>query len=334
MNTVLVLLVILGVVRFVIFTQVALTARRNNLANLYWLAAFFGLSSIYVLFANSTPPTPLSNAPIFTLGGGFGQFCLALFVRSTFYPQHKNWDYWLVGLFVADLIGVVYGLAASDNYFAALVTTVATIVNWTWHLVAAWRARQRIMADSGVEDWIKARYRLMIAYTVFGMLSGIQALLATSYPAPQMPPIVTQSAIVFAAATSILQLLVWVTPEGFRRWLSRDQQVHSQARRQIQAQTIVTIVTASISEAEGSNISIISARAIRDSVGKMIQSDDNDAIDTHLATMSYNDWDALLSGGDLPQLIHNISGKNVAEAMTATRRMLAERQSLFTMSAR
>jgi hypothetical protein len=72
--------------------------------------------------------------------------------------------------------------------------------------------------DRHVEDWIKWRYRLMIFYAAFLLISPINT--TVNFLAPGTLPSSAWTQVVAGA----VQYLVWVMPEAFRRFLNRKYQ--------------------------------------------------------------------------------------------------------------
>jgi hypothetical protein len=334
MNVIIGLLLVLSAVRLWVGIQLILTGRKYQLTNLYWLSAFSIIVAVAVMFAPTTPPTPLSNPPIYYIGALLGQMCLVMFLHITFYQGRKSPVALFLSLTSLALLGVLYALWANDSYLGGLLTSLAALANWSWHLWLAWQAYQTIATDKDVEDWVKARYQLMSAFAVVILLSNIQASLALSYLAPLMPPFVTQSAIVFNVVGIILLFLVWAMPVPFRRWLNRNQQIHTTERAKADARALLNIFSAAMAN-QNMLSEMICLVAIRSTIGKMIGTEDTATIETHVNRMTYREWEQVLQHAELRRIISNAgTSAMVEQALANVNKALVEKQSLFTLAAK
>jgi hypothetical protein len=214
-----IMIVVMGVARIVIGVSLTRTASRQNVRNLFWLAAVFYINGLFSVFYIQA----LYNLPIFLGGVILAQVCLVLFVQRTFYRDRSSpWRIFMVITLAGGLAILWLGANNSaEANLSALMSTVAAC-NWLWHVVIAVGAYRAAAPDRAVEDWVKARYRLMIAYCCLMMLStalgGIISVLEIAVIAIQAPiGLITLISIV-------LQYLVWVMPSGFRQYLNRNYQ--------------------------------------------------------------------------------------------------------------
>jgi hypothetical protein len=112
-----------------------------------------------------------------------------------------------------------------------VLTGIVNLFNWGWHTIVAYQAYQVIRTGESVEDWIKGRYQLVIAYCVSMTLTAIFTGVA-----PWMTNPLLQLLVLLNTVTGlVLQFLAWVMPEGFRRWLNRNYQAPVQAAQDIAA---------------------------------------------------------------------------------------------------
>jgi hypothetical protein len=332
-TTVLVSLILLGVLsiaRLWIGVQLFLTARKSRLNNLYWLAAVFVLA-VYSLFSPQLAGYPLANAWVFNMGFVAGQFCLAMFIHTTFYQGRKSPIAFMLGLFVLVLLATIYYVYVNDLRMATLVTGIS-LVNWIWHLIVAQSAYSAIAKDSSVEKWIKARYQLMMVYVVLITISTVFSVVAST--TTLIPQSLVPLSILLVIASIILQFLVWVMPEPFRLWLNRTQQARPAAIEQ-HPSSVMDVFGSAMTTDTGLN-TIACFYAIRSAIGKQIGTENSDAIRDHIQVMTYRDWEKVLQNAEIRRILINggadqaSAGKAIANAQQA----LVEKQSLLTLSAR
>lgn len=333
MNITFIVLTVFTLTHLWIAVQLVLTARKSNQRNLYWLAGLFALVVCYSFFT-PTAESPLSNYWVFHLGLIAGNFCLAMFIHTTFYRDRKSPVYIFLGMVVLAFVVDIYALAVNDLNLAGIMTIVG-FINWTWHLVVARSAYGTVAADPSVENWIKARYRLMIVYIPLMMLITMQV--TVSYTASiinlVLPPILLPISLIIIIASIVLQFLVWVMPEPFRLWLNREQQTrHEEEQRPLS----VLDVFGTAMTAETGLRSMACLYAIRATVAKRIGSENSDAVQKYLNKMSYAEWDAILQHTELRRILINSGADNASatKAVENARKALIEKQSLLTLSAR
>jgi hypothetical protein len=102
-------------------------------------------------------------------------------------------------------------------------------------MVIGWQSYKLIRADKSVEDWIKARYTLVLAYlfvvlvtpllTVMGIASHFFLFITTILDSLALGFVVHGSLITFV----VLEYLAWVMPQGYRRFLNRRYQSMEQS---------------------------------------------------------------------------------------------------------
>jgi hypothetical protein len=331
MNVSFILLIILTAVRLWIAIQLFLTARKSHLDNLYWLAGMFILA-IYTLFA-PTGNSPISNIVLFYTGYMAGHFCLAMFIHTTFHRKRSS---------PLNIVLIVLGLAFLVQIYAFIVNnpglagvmSLSGLVTWGWHFVVARSAYTKIVNDSNVERWVKARYRLMMVYVVMMMLPTIQLGIFTSNPSLSFVPIILIIGLLAIIGSVILQFLVWMMPEPFRLWLNREPQSHT---RQIeQASLSIMDVFAAAMTADTGLTSMVCLYALRSAISKRIHSDDSNSIRQHINAMTYHEWDTVLQQADLTRvLINGGADRHTASlAVENARHALVEKQSLLTFGAR
>ncbi len=214
---------VLVVARLVIAVQLTRVARRQKLPNLLWLAAFFYLTGIGDIFATLAPVTNLYRP--FLILVGLSEIMMVMFIQKTFYQDRK-------GPFLI-FMGIAFIILAVDSLYAMYLPYNSPF-NWLWLLWIGYQAYKKIAADQAVDDWIKARYKLMIVYSGLALVAPlwtllsligmvVPAVLAVLY-APTAVLIAQVGILAFVTVGIVLQYLAWVMPERYRQWLNRNYQ--------------------------------------------------------------------------------------------------------------
>jgi hypothetical protein len=230
------LLVVYTVMRLWIGLTLFNTARKNRLTNLYWLALVFGLNVIQVPFAPSVG-NPLGNLPglslwLFNATQLVIAGALAAFTQTTFHLHRKSPLGWLLAMYVVLVPVGLYGLAVSPSNFiqapGVAAIWVPSLLIWAWHGDAALRAYQGVAHDPTVEDWVKARYTMMVAFSALTVISAstgvFRVILAGGGGGSLIGNGMGLVNLVCQLFSVSLQFLAWVMPNGFRRWLNRHYQ--------------------------------------------------------------------------------------------------------------
>jgi hypothetical protein len=150
---------------------------------------------------------------------------LAIFIYQTFYPG-KRVTGWIAigasaGLALAGMTFSVLALGGSRStlMIAYSFSGMLPLTFWAWHAWAAARAYGKIRKETLVEDWVKWRYKAMVAYSGLHFLGGIVGSMAA---APALMAFAVTSGTALSLVSIALQYLVWVAPEGFRKYLNRN----------------------------------------------------------------------------------------------------------------
>jgi hypothetical protein len=329
--------------RLIIGIRLVILARQNNLPNVYWLAAQFFLFIIGVLFA-PTAGNPLGNLPvslsIFTVVGVLlAQIVILAFNHTTFYQGRKSPLWWFVGAFAIFATIGLYGLINSEsNYNQSPLLAfphIMTILAWGWHGWNAFQALKGISKEEAVENWVKARYQLVIAYSVVLIIAAGGSFIRNYFAAGTATnPLGNAMAILALVAQIVavsLQFLAWVMPESFRLWLNRKQQTHGDQQRN----SMLSIFSAAMTADTGLK-SMACLYAIRATVARRIRSEDSATVQKYLNEMTYIEWEATLQHSELRRILIN-GGADQASATKAIENAclaLVEKQSLLTLSAR
>lgn len=322
-----ILLVILTLFRLGIAVRLFLTARNSNLKNIYWLAGLFALG-IYSIFTPLTT-SPLKNYWFFHLGFILGHFCLAMFIHTTFHRSRYSPVSVILGLIILAFFVDIYALAVDNLVLAGIMTGVG-LVNWAWHFIVSWQAYRTIADDVTVEDWVKARYLLMLTYVVLIVFSSLQVFLSsTNFIA--VPSFVTALGILFVILSIIFQFLVWVMPESFRKWLNRNQQARTEERLHEQALAVFNIIGTAMSEGSTGLSTIAALFSIRKAISQELKTEDSAQVEKHALTLGYKGWLDLLNNPELYILVKGSGAKDPHSVLDNAKRALIEKQSLFTM---
>jgi len=210
-----ILLWIMILARVVIGVSLTRRALQKNVHSLLWLAAVFFINGFSNIFYTPT----FYNGYVFFLGALPDQVCLILFIHRTFYRERRS--PWAIFMAITLLGALAIALDFTER---TILNTVSVLIacNMLWHTLIAVQAYRATASDRVVEDWVKARYRLMIAYCVLAVLFPVMGVIDAVVDIPRS---VAQPLIgLISIAAIVLQYLVWVMPEGFRRWLNRNYQ--------------------------------------------------------------------------------------------------------------
>jgi len=231
---------ILVIARFIIAIQLTRVGRRENLPNLLWLAAFFYITGTGDIFF--TLSTFTNFLWPFFLSVGLGEIMLVMFIHKTFYQDRKS--PYLIFMFVA----VVFLLANIFSTFFAFWSPF----NWIWLIVVANQAYKHVAINPMVEDWIKARYKLVIAYSLVTLFPPLYTILWIVAMAIQpladliFSPVGGIIALVvnvgFSTVGVVLAYLAWVMPEKYRLYLNRNYQppVQDKAGMELSEEEIIS----------------------------------------------------------------------------------------------
>lgn len=325
-----VVLVIVSLLRLAVAIPLLLTARRNHLTNLYWLSAEFFALVIAVPFSAAGT---MSQPWIFWTFISLSEIALILFIHTTFHQGRASPMPVMLGLALIGLIGGLYGNATNNFIFSAWSVYPIAILIWGWHIIVAYRDYQKIASERAAEDWVKARYQLMITYAILDCFSAIGGtLITTEWMVASLGALVVVG-INFASV--IIQILVWVMPERFRRWLNRHQPARTAERVDTEAATILNMLSTAMSDDTRLTF-MLCGFALRAIIGKQIGTEDSHAINQYVLTMNYQDWALLLERPDLRQYLQSrvSSAANLNQAFENAHQALIEKQSLFTLMAK
>ncbi len=216
---------ILVLARLIIAIQLTRVGRRQKLPNLLWLAAFFYITAVGDILLTFSPFNNVLLKPFF-VAAGLGEVMMVMFVQKTFYQDRKS--PFLIFMLLA------LGVLAADALYAQFIPYHSPF-NWLWLIWAGYQAYKRIAADRTVEDWVKMRYKLVIAYAAVSLVGPIWTMMSLigTYIVPSFliwllaptPILVAQvGTLVFATIGIVMQYLAWIMPEKYRAWLNRNYQ--------------------------------------------------------------------------------------------------------------
>jgi len=230
---------ILVVARFIIAVQLTRVGLRQKLPNLIWLAAFFYLTGTGDIFLTLSPVTNLLWP--FFLTHGLGEVTLVMFIQKTFYQDRKS-PYLI---FMALALAVL----AADMIYAVFLPYHSPF-NWIWLLWVGYQAYKRIAADRAVEDWVKARYKLIIAYSLAALVAPLWTILylitlvapafATWLFDPTALVVAQVGLLVFVTIGIVLEYLAWVMPGRYQKWLNRNYQPPTQDEGELSEEEIMS----------------------------------------------------------------------------------------------
>jgi hypothetical protein len=147
------------------------------------------------------------------------QICLAMFTHTTFYQNRRSPIRWVIA-------GIVLGGAASlylwiryPQVGGLRVMFLIGAANWFWHAWVAWRAWQKLRRDQAIEDWIKARYALVVAYA---LLMGVLFVFPLFLMGQATGVYYSWAWPLTVSVSAVLQYLAWGMPDALRRFLNRN----------------------------------------------------------------------------------------------------------------
>jgi hypothetical protein len=344
-NLILILLFLTLLLRFLIGVQLFSSSKQNNLPNLRWLAGYFCLNAFNLLFAPH-PLNPLGGLPfslaLFILPVVASQGLLILFNQDTFYKDQKSPALWFWVLFALTSLGAMFGIAVSESNFNqspwVAVYILSQIFIWVWHAWIAYRAWSGLADKVSVQDWVKSRYLLIVAYPLVFVLGSLGSAARIIFAGgSNLSPLGSSMALLTLATQSlsvILQYLVWAMPAGFRAWLNRNYQTRVDEYSHEHTRAILHLLGSAMSQ--GSGITEFAAlRVLRQTIGVLLGTEDSQLIEARILQMGYPEWDALLKNAELVRLLlqySNTSSINIA--LENARNTLIKEQSLFTLEAR
>jgi hypothetical protein len=222
-----ILFVILLLLRIVIAVLLTRTGLRREARPVLWLAGLFYLNIVYSLSGTGLVVFPQSLVLIFQ---GLSQVCLVFFVHNTFYNNRRSPMPIFLGITILlDALGIFFVASNTSFLISATVSSffllsVAGLMNWTWHAAAAREGYHTLADDKHVQDWVKSRYKLMIAYCLLFLIPVALVPFVSV-----LPPLIALMMFLLAFAVLVVQYLVWGMPEPFRRWLNRNYVAPQQA---------------------------------------------------------------------------------------------------------
>jgi hypothetical protein len=196
-----------------ILLRLALRGSRN----LHWLAACFYLNFL-VLFLMAPQLVVVGQAVVILI-----QVCLAMFTHTTFYQNRRSPIGWVLAALLVGGGATLYGLSQSPIGARGRFDGLRPIfliagANWSWHALAAWQARRRLRFDATIEDWIKSRYSIVVAYAVLMSVLFLIPLL----PGPAGIAFYQWAWPLVMMVSVVLQYLAWGMPGALKRYLNRN----------------------------------------------------------------------------------------------------------------
>jgi len=323
-----IVLVTVSLLRLVVVFPLFSTARRNKLVNLYWLSAHFLALVIALPFA---AVGTIDNRWIFWTFISISEIVLIFFIHTTFYRGRSSALWFFLTPAIVGLFGGMYGTYIGNFELSAWFVYPNAVLIWGWHLVEAFRAYDNIEEDESTEDWVKSRYSLMITYSILDLISAFLGVLTTTN-------LITGSALALITvalnfASGITQILTWLMPEWFRRWLNRNQKMRSQLESNAQTRLILEVIGSAM--VSGSTLNkMLCLFAVRTLIGNLLETEENALIEQRIRVMGYQDWLDILNNPELRQLLtKNGPAAEVDKGLENARIALTDKQSLLTLSA-
>lgn len=322
-------LLTISFLRLLVAIPLFLTARRNNLTNLYWLSLQFLALVIAVPFAAIGA---WDNRWIFWTFISVTEIALLMFIHTTFRRERSSWMPVLMTLTLIGMAGGIYGNLTNNFTLSAWMVYPHAALAWGWHLLEATRSYQQIGHDASTEDWVKARYQLMIVYALVDMIGAVLGTVSTT--GSWNSDVLAMLVVLINITSVMIQILTWVMPEPFRRWLNRKQQTRTEEELRQKGLAIFNLVGSAMTQ--GTNIpKMLALFSLRKAIGAQLNTEDQRVIEQHASKINYDDWLKLLDNPDLYHLFELSSEKaDTGKMIENARRALIENQSLLTMQAK
>jgi hypothetical protein len=189
------------------------------------LAAFFFITGTGDIFFTIWPSTNIIWP--FFLSVGLGEVVMVMFIQKTFYQDRKS-PYLIFMIIALAILGASMYMLSIQMAFLPYYSPF----NWLWLVFVVYQAYKKIATDPAVEDWVKARYKLVIAYSLAALAGPIFTILSLlAFPLPALGAWLFVETNIQAAGVIILifttigialEYLAWVMPESFRSYLNRN----------------------------------------------------------------------------------------------------------------
>ncbi len=226
-----ILFFILIVLRLWIAMRLVATAHDTGVSSLNWLGVAFFIFALCMPFAGitgsplgATPASPWLYQGIFSLA----DIAAIIFVNTTFYQGRKSPMHWFLGLATIGMVATFYGIAISpSNYYQnpwVATGQVVTCLVWGWQGWAGYQVWRSVAKEHMVEDWVKARYQLVVWYSVFQVIGNLVNFLRILFgiDSPVLSNAMGLISLVTSIANVVLAYLAWAAPASFYRWLNRN----------------------------------------------------------------------------------------------------------------
>jgi hypothetical protein len=182
-------------------------------SNLHWLAACFYLNFLVLLLPG--PRLMLASQAVVIII----QICLAMFTHATFYQNRRSPIGWVIAGILLGGSASLYLWVRHPEVGGLRMMFLIGAANWFWHAWVAWQAWRKLRGDQAIEDWIKARYAMVVAYALLMSALFTFPLFATGQATRVFygwawPLTITVSVV--------LQYLAWGMPSALRRFLNRN----------------------------------------------------------------------------------------------------------------
>ena len=208
-------------IRLIIGVNLLLVLRRTKMKNLLTLAVVFLINAVSFAFTFDFS----NNSFLFYTLIDIAMVFHLIFTEQTFFSGRKSPLKFILpsSLVLGTINAVTIGIYTMDNTLTDmfLIGKIFFALNhyvvWGWFLFVAYTSYKKLSGNSAIEDWVKARYRLMIYYAVLIIVPATLLIFSAS-----QTDVVTITAAVLAMVSWILQFVVWVMPETIRRILNRN----------------------------------------------------------------------------------------------------------------
>lgn len=328
-------------VRLVLAIQLTAAVRRTGQRVLQWLAVYYFATFAFDICFNLNTITQAVltvgglQVPVFAvlkyLFGGLGDVAMVMFIHQTFYHDRRSPYLSFIGsAILVSVVGIgIACFASGTNIFNPFI--------WGWLAVVADKTYRQISDDKAVEDWVKVRYQLVIAYAVMLVAAAMLMLVVmvlVGRGLQQAASVIIITDIMISMAAIILQYLAWAMPDRLRNWFNRNQQAHKDELIHAKMLAIFDILGTAMSEGTGITKTAV-FYVIRKIISQEIETEDTQKIEKHMIAMGYDDWAALLANPKWDIFVEDYDKKiNTHAVLDKAKHALIEKQSLITMQSK
>lgn len=207
------------IVRCIIVYYLISTVKHTKFKPLYFLAAHIFLEGIYNIILIIYRVYTLYASLEIVLVLDF--IITVIFIKMAFYEERKGPFYpILIFVITSSIIMLALLIPFPENaLYIRIITYINVVIIGIWLFLVSLSAYKEIGDIEKIEPWIKARYKLVMIYSIFWVMGSIlffiNALLSSN-------TIVTFALMVVYIVLPITEFLAWIMPRKLKNWLNRN----------------------------------------------------------------------------------------------------------------